>query len=161
MRQSLQEVVVSNAVASLCKTSEALTEQWLALALTPGLGPTKARRLVEFFGGIGGVFAASLTELEASGVHASSAQSLATGRSIELAHNEIIRAAAAGARLVSLEDPIYPGQLKQIYDPPLVLYVRGNESVISEPGIAVVGTRHPTPYGLGMAERLACDLAAR
>jgi DNA processing protein len=159
MRQSPQEVVVSNAVALPC--SEALTEQWLALVLTPGLGPTKARRLVEFFGGVAGVFTASLTELEASGLHASSAQSLATGRSIELAHHEIIRATTAGARLISLEDPLYPAQLKQIYDPPLVLYVRGNESVISEPGIAVVGTRHPTPYGSGMAERLACDLAAR
>jgi DNA processing protein len=152
---------VSNAVVSLCKTTETSTEQWLALALTPGLGPTKARRLVEFFGGVAGIFAASLTELEASGLHASSAQSLATGRSIELAHDEIIRANAAGARLISLEDPIYPAQLKQIYDPPLVLYLRGNEAVISEPGIALVGTRHPTPYGSGMAERLACDLAAR
>jgi DNA processing protein len=51
--------------------------------------------------------------------------------------------------------------LKQIYDPPLVLYLRGNCEAISKPGIAMVGTRHPTPYGLGMAERLACDLAAR
>jgi len=51
--------------------------------------------------------------------------------------------------------------VKQIYDPPVVLYTRGNSQAISQPGIAVVGTRHPTPYGLGMAERLACDLAAR
>jgi DNA processing protein len=51
--------------------------------------------------------------------------------------------------------------LKQIYDPPLVLYVRGNVDAITQPGVAVVGTRHPTPYGLGMAERLACDLAVR
>ena len=43
----------------------------------------------------------------------------------------------------------------------MVLYVRGNSDAISQPGIALVGTRHPTPYGSGMAERLACDLAAR
>jgi DNA processing protein len=42
-----------------------------------------------------------------------------------------------------------------------VLYVRGEVTAISDPGIAVVGTRHPTPYGIGMAHRLACDLAAR
>ena len=72
-----------------------------------------------------------------------------------------MRAAAAGAEVVSFEDPAYPGQLKQIYDPPVVLYVRGNVAAISQPGIAIVGTRHPTPYGLGMAERLSCDLAAR
>jgi DNA processing protein len=62
---------------------------------------------------------------------------------------------------VCFDDPAYPQQLKQIYDPPLVLYLCGNAEVISKPGIAVVGTRHPTPYGTGMAERLACDLAAR
>jgi DNA processing protein len=50
--------------------------------------------------------------------------------------------------------------LKQIYDPPVVLYVRGSVEVLSQPGIALVGTRHPTPYGSGMAEKLAHDLAA-
>jgi DNA processing protein len=135
--------------------------RWLALVLTPGLGPTKARRLVDFFAGVQGVFSASLTELEAAGLQAVSAQSLGTGRSLELANDEMARVSAAGVHLISLDDPAYPGQLKQIYDPPLILYVRGNKEVISQPGIAVVGTRHPTPYGSGMAERLACDLAAR
>src|SRR5208282_4807352 len=51
--------------------------------------------------------------------------------------------------------------LLEIYDPPLVLYLKGSAEVIDKPGIAIVGTRHPTPYGTGMAERLACDLAAR
>jgi DNA processing protein len=80
---------------------------------------------------------------------------------MEMAHDEIGRADAAGVHLVCLEDSSYPAQLKQIYDPPLVLYVRGNVEAIGQPGIAMVGTRPPTPYGLGMAERLACDLAAR
>lgn len=64
---------------------------WLALTLTPGLGPTRAKRLVEFFGGVEGVFRASLTELEAAGLPAAAAQSLATGRSIELAQDELVR----------------------------------------------------------------------
>jgi len=135
--------------------------QWLALSLTPGLGPTKARKLVEFFGGIEALFRASLTELEASGIQAVSAQSLGTGRSLELAQDEMARVAAAGVKVIAIEDAAYPSPLKQIYDPPLVLYIRGSEAVISQPGIAVIGTRHPTPYGAGMAERLACDLAAR
>ena len=152
---------MSNALAPTCKTSETSTLQWLALALTPSLGPTRARRIVEFFGGVQNVFAASLTELEASGLQVTSAQSLGTGRSMELAHDELVRAKAAGVQLVPLDDQLYPAQLKQIYDPPLVLYLRGNVTVISAPGIALVGTRHPTPYGSGMAERLACDLATR
>ena len=133
--------------------------EWLALTLTPGLGPTKARHLVEHFGNVQAVFRASLTELEAAGIPAVAAQSLGTGRSLELANDELAR--AAGVQIVAFEDAAYPSQLKQIYDPPLVLYVRGNVAAVSQPGIAVIGTRHPTPYGTGMAERLACDLAVR
>ena len=151
---------MSEAVVSLGKTSET-SMQWLALALTPGLGPTKARRVIEFFGGVQALFRATLTELEAAGLRAVSAQSLGTGSSMELAQDEMGKAFAAGAQVVSLDDARYPAQLKQIYDPPLILYVRGNDAVISQPGIALVGTRHPTPYGSGMSERLACDLAAR
>jgi DNA processing protein len=160
MRAGTLEVVVSEAAVSVCKTSET-SMQWLALALTPGLGPTKARRVIEFFGSVQALFRASLTELEAAGLRAVSAQSLGTGRSMELAQDELGKAAAADARIIALDDLGYPSQLKQIYDPPLILYVRGNDAVIAQPGIALVGTRHPTPYGSGMAERLACDLAAR
>ena len=143
------------------KSPETPVLQWLALALTPGLGPTRARRLVEHFGGVQGIFKATLTELEATGIQAVAAQSLGTGRSMEMAYDELARASAAGVCVVSLDDGEYPPTLKQIYDPPLVLYVRGDASVLARPGIAIVGTRHPTPYGMGMAERLACDLAAR
>ena len=134
---------------------------WLALTLTPGLGPTRAKRLVEFFGSVEAVFNASLTELEAAGLPAAAAQSLGTGRSVELAHDEFAKATAAGIACVALDDAAYPARLRQIYDPPLVLYVRGNVAALSQAGIAVIGTRHPTPYGIGMAERLACDLATR
>ncbi len=149
------------ALAMTSPTGESLALEWLALALTPRLGPTRSRRLVEHFVGVQNIFKASLTELEATGIQAASAQSLATGRSMELAHDELGRVAAAGVSVVCLDDSCYPAQLKQIYDPPLVLYVRGNVDAITQPGIAVVGTRHPTPYGLGMAERLSCDLATR
>jgi DNA processing protein len=135
--------------------------EWLAIALTPGLGPTRSRKLVDHFGSPEAVFRASLTELEGSGIQAVSAQSIATGKSAELARDEIARAAAAEATIISLEDLAYPPRLKEIYDPPLILYVRGNAEVLTKHGIAMVGTRHPTPYGTGMAERLACDLAAQ
>lgn len=154
---------MSNAVALKSNNTNAHTSEigWLALTLTPGLGPTRARKLVEFFGNVAGVFNASLTELEAAGLPAQAAQSLGTGRSVELAHDEIAKAAAAEIKLVTLDDAEYPARLRQIYDPPLVLYVRGNVGVLAQPGIAVIGTRHPTPYGTGMAERLASDLTNR
>jgi DNA processing protein len=135
--------------------------EWLAISLTHGLGPTKSRKLVEHFGSAEAVLRASLTELESTGIQAVSAQSLATGKSAELAREEIAQAAAADIALLSMDDPCYPPRLKEIYDPPLILRVRGNPEVLTKPGVAMVGTRHPTPYGSGMAERLACDLAAQ
>jgi DNA processing protein len=134
---------------------------WLALSLTPGLGPTRGRKLVERFGNVQDIFHATLTELEAENLQAHSAQHIALGKSLELAHDEVAKAVAAGIQVLCREDALWPERLNEIYDPPLVLYVRGNAEVLSRPGIAVIGTRHPTPYGIGMAERLACDLAAR
>src|SRR5271163_3609868 len=105
---------VSATLAASDRTAETATRQWLALALTPGLGPTRGRRLVEFMGGVNAVFQASLTELEATGVRTVSAQSLGTGRSLELAQDELARAAAANVNVICLDDCLYPSQLKQI-----------------------------------------------
>ena len=116
---------------------------------------------MERFGNVQDVFHASLTELEAQNLQAQSAQHIALGKSLELAHDEFAKAVAAEAQVLCREDALWPARLSEIYDPPLVLYVRGNAEVLSRPGIAIVGTRHPTPYGIGMAERLSCDLAAR
>ena len=152
---------MSSPVFSTTNSATQPSSYWLALALTPGLGPTRVRKLVEHFGSAERVFQASLTELEATGMPAVSAQSLATGKSFELAQHEQAKAAGCEAKIIALADPAYPARLKEIYDPPVVLFVRGSVEVLSAPGIAMVGTRHPTPYGLGMAERLSKDLAAR
>ncbi len=141
------------------RTSNAL--YWLALSLTPGLGPTRGRKLVEHFDRVEDIFQASLTELEALNLQAQSAQHIALGKSLELAHEEYAKAQAAGVQIIARDEPAWPERLSEIYDPPLVLYIRGNAESLGRPGIAVVGTRHPTPYGIGMAERLSCDLAAR
>jgi DNA processing protein len=78
-----------------------------------------------------------------------------------LAQQECAKAAEEGAKIISLSDPEYPPRLKEIYDPPVILFEKGNVEVLAQPGIAMVGTRHPTPYGSRMAERLSTDLAAR
>ena len=64
-------------------------------------------------------------------------------------------------RLVSRNDPEYPRTLLQIYDPPVLLYVRGDVKVLNEPSISIVGTRRPTLYGTQMAERMGREIAAR
>lgn len=134
---------------------------WLALSLTPGLGATRSRKLVKHFGDVQEIFRASLTELEAASIPAEAAQSIALGHSLTAAEEELIRAVSAGAEIISLDDDAYPQTLRNIYDPPVVLYVRGDAQILQAPGLAVVGTRHPTPYGIGMAQRLSNDLAGR
>ncbi len=111
--------------------------------------------------GAGRVFSASLTELEAAGLPAGAAQFVFNGRARRAAEEEIGRVREQGASLLTPEDEDYPGPLLEIYDPPPVLWVRGDVKLLNEPGIAVVGTRHPSPYGAGMAEMLSRDLAKR
>ena len=109
----------------------------------------------------GQLFALGLTDLEGLRFPAAAAQFVFDGKARAAAEDEWGRVAAQGARLVSFSCAEYPERLKEIYDPPPVLWVRGDAGLLSRPAIAVVGTRHPSPYGSGMAEILARDLAVR
>jgi DNA processing protein len=66
-----------------------------------------------------------------------------------------------GARLVHWKEPKYPQNLLQIYDPPVMRYVRGDATILNSPALSIVGTRRPTVYGMQMAERMGRNLAAR
>src|SRR6185312_11313433 len=153
--------MTDSAAVSRSLQADITSLQWLALSLTPAMGPIRGHRLVQHFGSVAAVFHASLTELEAAGLPAASAQSIALGKSLAAAEDEFIKAREIEAEIVGFQDSRYPARLKEIYDPPLALYVRGSAGILSQPGIGVVGTRHPTPYGMGMAERLSSDLASR
>ncbi len=134
---------------------------WLALTLAPGMGPTRCARAVRKLGAAERLFQASLTELEGLGLPAEAAQFCFDGRARAAAVEEWTRTIDQQARLLTPEDEDYPGSLLGIYDPPTVLWVRGDVGLLNRPGIAVVGTRQPTPYGSGMAEMLSRDLARR
>ncbi len=92
---------------------------------------------------------------------AEAAQFCFDGRARAAAIEEAERTTAQGAAFLTPEDEAYPGALLEIYDPPPVLWVRGDVRLLNRAGIAVVGTRQPTPYGAGMAEMLSRDLAKR
>ena len=134
---------------------------WLAMALTPGLGPTRIGRAMETVGDAARLFEMSLTELESLRIPAKSAQFIADGRARAAAEKEAKQVRDAGAVFITAQDDDYPARLLEIYDPPAVLWVRGNVALLSRSGIAVVGTRAPSVYGSGMAELLARDLANR
>lgn len=134
---------------------------WLALALCPGLGP---KRILDAMRGVetpGQIFSLTLTELEGLRFPAEAAQFIFDGKARAAADAELARVAAQSARILSFDCPEYPERLKEIYDPPPVLWARGDVSLLGRPSIAVVGTRHPTPYGSAVAEMLSRDLAAR
>jgi DNA processing protein len=134
---------------------------WLALTLTPGLGPKRILDAVEAAGSASRILALSLTELEGLRFPAAVAQYIFDGKARAAAEAEWQRTAALGATIVTFSCREYPERLKEIYDPPPVLWVRGSARLLGQPSIAIVGTRHPTPYGSGMAEMLARDLAVR
>jgi DNA processing protein len=134
---------------------------WLAMALAPGLGPKRILDAVQQLKSASRVFMLSLTELEGLRFPAEAAQFLFDGKGRKAAEEEWARVAAQGATVIGYSSAEYPERLREIYDPPPVLWVRGEVKLLSRPAIAVVGTRHPTPYGTGVAEMLSRDLAAR
>jgi DNA processing protein len=134
---------------------------WLALALTPGLGPKRILDAMRELESPSRIFALPLTALEGLRFPSAAAQFIFDGKARKAAEEEWARVVAQDATVVTLGCAEYPERLKEIYDPPPVLWVRGPVSLLSRPAIAVVGTRHPTPYGAGVAEMLARDLAVR
>lgn len=134
---------------------------WLALALTPGLGARMAGKLLRAFGRPDAIFNASLTSLEAHKLPAAVAQAIHSRQPLSAAAKELAQAEAAKCRLLTWDEPQYPQLLREIYDPPPLLYVKGNADLLNRHAISIVGTRRPTPYGNQMAERLARDLADR
>jgi DNA processing protein len=134
---------------------------WLALVLSPGLGPKRILDAVSKLDTASQIFALPLTGLEALRFPAQAAQFIFDGKARQAAESEWAQVAAQGAILLSFGCADYPERLKEIYDPPPVLWVRGDARLLSRPAIAVVGTRHPSPYGSGVAEMISRDLAAR
>ncbi len=151
---------MSGRTATAAQTDEEAL-YWLALKLTPGLGTRLAARLIEAFGHPREIFRASPAALEAHGIPPLVAQSLAGGAPFEAAAEEAARVAKLACELITCADPRYPPLLKEIFEPPVLLYARGDVSLLSRPCVAIVGSRKPTPYGSAVAERLASELAGR
>jgi DNA processing protein len=132
---------------------------WLALRMVPGLGTRKAVQLIEIFRTPQAVFRASKSELESAGISPAVAQSIASGCAFEDAADQHKKLEAFGASLVSMNDPAYPPRLREIFDPPAVLFARGRIELLQTLMIGIVGTRRPTAYGTAAAAKLAKDLA--
>ena len=141
-----------------------IRRQWLSLALTPGLGPATLKKLVERFGSARQILAASRKSLEECPfLRKDSLASLCDQRSFAeaAAERELRLAEKAGITLLCWDDPLFPPLLKEINDPPPILQVLGSPQLLGAPGIAMVGARAASSYGLQVAERLASELASQ
>jgi DNA processing protein len=137
-------------------------KEWIALNMTPGVGPRAAARLLERFGSAEGVFAALRAELERLRLKPEAVESIVLRDRHEEAARELERVREMGADVLVLDDGTYPALLREIADPPLTLYVRGEwATCFDSPCVAIVGSRRCSTYGQNVATMLARDLASR
>jgi DNA processing protein len=137
--------------------------EWIALNMTPGVGPRAAARLLERFGSAEGVFGALRSELERLRLRPEAIESIALRDRHEAAAVELERVRALeGADVLILDDGAYPALLREIPDPPITLYVRGEwRACLEAPCVGVVGSRRCSAYGQNVAHSLSRELAAR
>ncbi len=135
-------------------------EALVALNLIEGIGPVRARQLLEHFAEPAAILQASAAQLQrVGGIGPETAAAIAGWeKSIDL-KGELDRIEKFGCRIVVQSDETYPELLKQIYDPPIVLYVKGDLTVKDKNAVAVVGSRMTTHYGMETARKLAYQLA--
>ncbi len=135
---------------------------WLALYLIPGLGNVGFKNLLERFVNPEAVFEADLRELSAvEGVREGVARNIIHRKFSEDPESELEKLEKCNARIITYVDPLYPSFLKEIQQPPMLLYVRGKDIPVNQTFIAVVGSRLPTHYGLKAAEIIGIGLARR
>jgi DNA processing protein len=132
---------------------------WLALLLVPGLGARKSVQLINHLRTPQAIFRSSRSTLEACGLSGSVAQTIASGCTFEDAVDQQQKMLETGTVLATYSDPSFPPRLKEIYDPPLMLFARGRLELLQSVMLGVVGTRRPTAYGIAASERLGADLA--
>ncbi len=164
-RHTRMSILKDSSIGSIANDSRMQIDEnrlaMLALTLTPNLGPKRIVDAVAQLQSPGQIFALTLTELEGLRFPAEVAQFIFDGKARRAADEEWGKVVQCGATILTSWCPEYPERLKEIYDPPPVLWVRGAVQLLSRPSIGVVGTRHPSPYGTGVAEMLSRDLAAR
>src|SRR5438477_9581864 len=136
---------------------------WIALNMTPGVGPRAAAKLLERFGSAEGVFGALRSELERLRLRPEAVESIALRDRHEEAARELERVREIeGADVLVLDDGSYPQLLREIPDPPITLYVRGRwQECLEAPSVGVVGSRRCSTYGQNVALMLARELASR
>ncbi len=132
---------------------------WIGFNIVRGIGPVRLRALLDYFGDIERAWHAPGDELHRAGLDRRSLENLLAARATLDLEREVKRVTAAGAQVLTWESPDYPRLLREISDPPPVLYVKGTLTEEDAWAIAVVGTRRASAYGREVTRRLVTVLA--
>ncbi len=134
------------------------TKFWVALSRVPQLGTVKFRRLVSYFGILENAWNAGFKELKAAGIEDRAAQEIVAAKNNSSPDDEMAALERAGVTAVTWNDLGYPARLKEIPDPPPVLFYKGTLLASDDRSVAIVGTRSPTTYGREAAAVLSRGL---
>jgi DNA processing protein len=132
---------------------------WVAFSGIAGIGRVRISQLREYFGTLQAAWKAPQGQLRQAGLDSRTIAALTAGRAIIAPDAEMDRLTRHGVQVLVHEDPPYPPRLREIYDYPPVLYVKGGLPSQDEPSLAIVGTRRPTIYGRQVTEEIVADLA--
>src|SRR5262245_59715269 len=131
-------------------------EEWIALSFVVGVGSRTAAVLIDRFGTPAGCFAAPARALELAGLQRESIEAMKQPDLRKRAKAQLSQLRRLGAAVLTLSSESYPALLRETYDPPIVLYTLGDlDRALSQPAIAMVGSRRCSTYGRNVAERLA------
>jgi DNA processing protein len=137
-------------------------KDWIALNMTPGVGPRVTARLLEHFGSAEAIFDATRRDLALLRLPPETIESIASRELHARAEAEIERVRKLGGDILVLDDGVYPALLRETYDPPVVLYVKGAwDECLERPCIAIVGSRRCSTYGQNAALMMSRELAQR
>lgn len=137
-------------------------KDWIALNMTPGVGPRITARLLEHFGSAEAIFDAPRRELALLRLPPETIESIAARELHARADAEIENVRKVGGDILVLDDGVYPALLRETYDPPVVLYVKGAWSeCLEEPCVAIVGSRRCSTYGQNASLMFSRELAQR
>jgi DNA processing protein len=135
-------------------------EALVALNMVEGIGPIRVRSLLDHFGDAPAILRASKAQLlQVHNIGGDTAESIANWEKKVDLSGELRRIKDYGCQILIQTDDTYPELLRQIYDPPVVLYVKGALSAKDKNGVALVGSRQTTHYGLEVSRKLAYQLA--
>jgi DNA processing protein len=136
------------------------TEAFIALNMIEGVGPVRVRQLLDHFGEAPAILGANKDQLQrVNGIGPEIANSISAWESTVDLSGEIRRITEYGCHVVTKDDAVYPAHLREIYDPPIVLYVKGALLEKDRHSVAIVGSRMTTNYGTETARKFGYQLA--